>query len=251
MRSFLLLYGDPSGGGFSGDPSELNPEEHYNETGWYGVAPNELRTDIVTGTPKWDTESGSRTPTTQNGLKVQETASGGWTSNTTPKSIASWLNTDVGITMFFVTRWDGGDNDTLHWWSGDVANEIFRQKSSGGYMYNHIRDAAANNLIISEGFLLRSGAWDVWAIRYQNLANDGKLECFHFQTAATSATAATWTVVNLNGVAVGQKLTNNDANSEPWDGAIAEMILFREALTDDQIQSINAFLTTKWGITAP
>ena len=82
-------------------------------------------------------------------------------------------------------------------------------------------------------------------------SNDGKLELFHFQTAPTSATAATWNVVNLDGTAVGQKFANNDTKLEPWDGAVAEMILYKEALSTEDIQAVNAFLTTKWGITAP
>jgi len=250
--SQLLTLLAPAGGAWNGDPETLSPTEHYNELTWTGTTPNEFWTDAKGLTRGWDLEAGSRTASTQNGLKTMVNTTGYWFTDGTPTLPFSSLTTTTDMTAFFVSKWGGNDNDTFQWTTGTGVG-VFRQKASvaAGGWYIQIHDESAEDLIQSPAFAISSGQWDVWAVRFDNTTGAGVLDTFHFQNAKVNTTNASWTAMTFSGVAGGARLLVNNIATEPFNGTIAEIVVFDKLLTDEECQSINAFLTTKWGITAP
>lgn len=242
MSRFLLLYGSEAESAGPLDPATLSPVEHYKETGW-SAGPD--WTDSIGSTAAFASHSGTITSTTQNSLTVYETASGRILSETTPKSIASWTDSETAITLYIVARWDGTIGQTVIYFGGNQINELFRMKSNtGDELYIQHQETGGEDLILNPAMTMTSG-WQIWAVRIANVTGAGVMDFFSKQGAAVNVANASWVATDMLG---NNYLFNNNTSTEPWDGALAEVILFTDAHDDATIGRVNAFLADKWGI---
>jgi hypothetical protein len=253
MSSLLTLFEAPASAAWDGDPADLTPAEWYNETTWFWEGEPDWRELTGGANQAFDTMTGAAaiTPTSKNSLTCYESAAAGSLhSLSATRNFSEWLTTDPWITIYIVARWDGGADDTLLWFDGAQANELWRVKvSSSNQFYTQVRATNSESLIISPGVDSTSSGWHVWAIRIHNITGAGVIDWFQEQETPVNVTNASWVAMGIGVQTNINRIFSNNSLTEKWDGALAELILFKEEHTDAQVQAINSFLATKWGIT--
>ena len=250
MSRFLLLYAEVSGTDSPLDPGTLSPSEHYKEDGWFFEINPDWRDDIEGVNRAFDNGGSNLTPTSQNGLTCWESA-----GNSTLNSLSSlrsgttWLEADNYITMYFVVRWDGGTTDYLLDWFGATGSQGFQvAMTTGDRSFFKVTDESSNILQLYPATVLSSG-WQVWALKIQNLTNDSKATWINKQSEPISVSQSTWVKTGLeNSTATNRIFTNLDLTLR-WDGAMAELIMFRDNHDDSTMLRVNQFLQNKWDIT--
>lgn len=236
-------------GGFSGDPSELNQVESYNELGWT----NKLWYDNILGTRGWDDNlSASYLFMIQkNGLDCLESATqfGSIFYTISADETDPWSQMGGGggdITFYMVFRWDGTINDTLFFKQATPNGAFFTLSAiTGNKLYIEYNDGTvvlkgqANDLI---------NGWNVIGVTLKNQTNDGEIIIYHNLNSPDTATNGSWTPIDMN-VGSTSRLLANLSTTQIWGGAVAEVSIHQEIHTPVEVALVIGWLAAKWGIT--
>ncbi len=232
------------------NPATLNPAEHYNELTW-NTTPLEWR-DVADGADRaFDTKTGGViSSTTQNSLLCYESAASSslyWNASSL-KPMSSWVVDDEYITMYFVVRWDGSITDYVLEWLGEVANtNLVLAMTTGDRVFWKFTDSGTNILQLYPVTVMSAG-WQVWCFKFQNKTNDAVATFYNQQESAISVSQSTWIKSGIGDYLSVNRLFSNNPLTLKWDGALAEIILFRDNHSDNTIGRVNQFLQNKWDI---
>lgn len=248
----VIKFFDFNEDGFSLDPSDLQvpPVEHFSPASWYFDGIFKWR-DSLEITREWSSiETGSTTLINQNGLNAQEATVVAYGGPSQPKPLSSILPTDTWITMYIVTRWDGGISDTAYEIIAEEANNKIQLRTTGTDQLQlvHVCNTSQTLTLTSSNNAIKSG-WQVWAWRMKNVTGDGILSWHNRQDAPQTIENPSWTAMRTDGgIGSDNNLFSNLAKTEFWDGAFGELILFKNWHSDKTIRRVNKFLEEKWAI---
>lgn len=231
------------------DPATLNPSEHYNEATWI-ASPLEWR-DVADGADRsFDNVVGVPNPITQNDLLCYEGSADiamNWLTSL-KATLTTWKASDEYMTFYFVVRWDGNTTDYVLEWLGDVGDSnLVLAMTTGDRVFFKMIDSSGNILQLYPVTVLSSG-WQVWSFRYQNLTNDAVATWYNRQSDGLSVSQSTWVKSGMGDTIGTSRIFSNNDLSLRWDGAIAEIILFRDNHSANTISRVNQFLQNKWDI---
>ena len=232
------------------NPSELAvpPVEHYTPVSWYYDGAFKWR-DSLEIAREWNfVQFGSTSIVFQNGLFAQEATAVSYVGASPPQPLSSILTTDAWITMYVVTRWDGGISNSLYEVVGLVANNKIQLRTAGTNQLQLLHQCSTlETLTLTSSVNAISAGWQVWAWRMKNVTGDGILSWHNRQDIPQSIVNPSWTAMSTD-VGSDNRLYSNIAKTEFWDGALGEIILFKDRHSDGTIKRVNQYLERKWAI---
>ncbi len=238
---------DSGNGVFSGDPAELSPTEHYKD-GSYTL---KLWYDSLRPARQWNLGAvdADFTKITKNSLECMESNGSAFLHSDltgADKPSSTIVETSDGWTIYIVGRWDGTLNDTIAMINGVTFESRIRFKVDGsGKIFAELYDGTVQ--ILGYSPVLSAGQWFSIGITITHATGAGKI--VFMQEDAVEDTEVGWTPFTCDGVTSTSRLYSNDTTTEKWDGAMAELIIFQDAHTVEQMKAINAFNASKWDIT--
>jgi len=181
----------------------------------------------------------------QNGMPALEFVDGAGNDGRLATTTAGQITANGSYTKFVVFSYDNltSINNLI---SSDVSGTAFWGSSganSGRLHTWHLGGTASNPGFMSLNNQLNINQYYIGATRYDNVANDGNLS-----------------ILNIDGIEVDNDdsvqthasqiiVIGNHSNTFGLDGRIAEAIVYNRALTNIEIDCVEAYLGEKWSIT--
>jgi hypothetical protein len=234
----LYRYGAGGDGSSPIDPGTLSPDAHYNEDGNDGSTWEDNITDA-----NFEFKSSGITQTTINSINA-------WTTNgvitNTLKNVtgtASFpaLVTDADHTWFFVMSANSGNpNHYPFQFPSTGAGNYFGFYNGTTTSFNW-RDNSNNTCQVTA--TMTSDQVYVIAILISNVTGAAVMDIWVDGVKGTQGTQSTFTAINLD---VNATCFNLVAGNSAYTGKWAEIVWFKSALTENQIERVSAFLVAKW-----